>query len=137
MINLRKMARLQCAAWIGLALFLVSSATPASGKKTKLIVTVSDRDTSLLILATKVIIKPLGQVEGWPKHKDKLELDGDEKGRVSVMLGAGRYLVQGSNPGGIKLPADTEVTIEPGQNKPVEIRLVLRYWDCDKVTCEV
>ena len=50
----------------------------------------------------------------------------------------GQYLVAAYQSIGIKEPAETLVTILPMENtKPILVRLVLQYWDCTKVTCEI
>jgi hypothetical protein len=114
--------------------FCVSSTRAAP--RTKLIVMVIEDDRPSL--GARVVIKPTGMTAGWPKGKDQIELYVDFSGRAWTRLGPGQYLVTAYQSIGSKVPADTLVTIPPLEHtRPILVRLVLQYWDCANVTCEI
>ena len=84
---------------------------------------------------SKVTIRPLGSVAGWPEGKSRITLTTDTKGHASAHLGPGKYLAVAHDPGNSRLPADGSFSIKPGQSMPMKIHLNLLYWDCGKVTC--
>jgi hypothetical protein len=86
-------------------------------------------------LASKITIKPMGAVEGWPEGKAVIELTTGLRGRASIRLGPGKYKVVAQQSLNIKLPADGWFVIQPGEQRPRKIFLKLLYWDCAHVTC--
>ena len=129
-----KMRCVGCFAILACLAFCVGSTQAVS--RTKLIVMVIEDDRPSL--GARVVIKPTGVAEGWPKGKDQIELNVDGRGRAWTRLDPGQYLVTAYQSIGIKEPASTVVSIPSLENsRPILVRLVLQYWDCAKVTCEI
>jgi len=84
---------------------------------------------------SKVVIKPLSAVEGWPDNQSHITLTTDAKGHTSLPLGPGKYRATAYDPMHTKLPAAGWFVIKPGQRQPEKIFLNLLYWDCSRVTC--
>jgi hypothetical protein len=85
----------------------------------------------------KVTIRPQGKVEGWSKGTAGIVLTADDKGRATTHLGPGSYWVTAVDSIAAKEPESGPLKITSGQKDPAMIRLILRYWDCAHVTCEV
>jgi hypothetical protein len=126
----RCMARLVVA-----ALLALNASTAQAAPRTKLIVIVIEDDAPAF--AAKVVIRPTGPVAGWPMGKEQIELMADDRGRAWTRLGVGQYRVTAYQSIGIRLPAETLVTTSAENTNPIQVRLVLQYWDCTKVTCEI
>jgi hypothetical protein len=86
---------------------------------------------------SKITIRPMGTVEGWPEGKAVIALTADLQGRASMRLGPGKYKVVAHQSLNIKLPADGWFAIKPGEQRPRKIFLKLLYWDCSHVTCKL
>jgi hypothetical protein len=120
---------------VAVAVFLALSVSPAhAAPRTKLVVMVTDDDSPAL--AARIVIRPTGVAAEWPRGKDQIELVTDERGRAWTRLGVGQYLVTANQSLGSKEPALTLVTIPAESSKPIQVRLVLQYWDCAKVQCQ-
>ena len=125
----------RCVAGLLIAGFLALGIVSAQAKRAKLIVVVTEDDRPTI--GSKVVIEPTGLGVEWPKDQNQMDLTTDERGRARARLGVGQYRVTAYHPFGARLPAATLVTIPVTSLKPVEIRLVLQYWDCTKLTCEL
>ena len=128
--GIRTAARLAVAGFLALNVFCAQAAP-----RTKLIVIVIE--DSAPAFGAKVVVRPAGIVAGWPKGKDQIELELDEHGRAWTKLGVGQYRVTAYQSIGIKLPAETLITIPAENLKPIQVCLVLQYVNCSKVTCEL
>jgi hypothetical protein len=84
---------------------------------------------------SKITIRPMGTVEGWPEGKTVIELTTDLQGRGATRLGPGKYKVVAHQSMNSKLPADGWFAIKAGEQRPRKIFLKLLYWDCAHVTC--
>jgi hypothetical protein len=84
---------------------------------------------------SKVVIRPIGVVEGWPEGNTEIILTTDNRGHASTQLGPGKYKIVVHDPMNTRLPADGWFAIKAGQRQPQKVRLNLLYWDCAKVTC--
>jgi hypothetical protein len=103
--------------------------------RVKVLVNITEDDGPCL--GAKVVIRPKGEVEGWPKGKTQIVLETGLDGRTYTTLGAGKYRITAVDSIQNKLPADAYFTVKPGQVTPMKIRLNLLYWDCAHVTCEL
>jgi hypothetical protein len=84
----------------------------------------------------QITIRPVGAANGWPRGKTEIKLTADDEGRAKVKLGAGTYQVIAQDSIMNKEPESARIKV-PGSGKVLSIRLVLRYWNCGVVTCEL
>jgi hypothetical protein len=132
----KRMSRRCSGALIAVLAILAGSVVRAQDKpNVKVVVNITEDDKPCL--GAKVVIRPKGQVEGWPKGKAQIVLETGLGGRTSTTLGAGKYRITAVDSIQNKVPADAYFTIKAGQVMPMKIRLNLLYWDCAHVTCEL
>jgi hypothetical protein len=112
---------------------IAQSAIPQEPARVLVTFGVTEDDTPASF--SKITIRPMGTVEGWPEGKAVIALTADLQGRASIRLGPGKYKVVAHQSLNIKLPADGWFAIKPGEQRPRKIFLKLLYWDCAHVTC--
>lgn len=84
----------------------------------------------------QITIKPVGAANGWPGGKTEIKMTADDKGRATVRLGAGTYQVIAQDSVMNMEPESARIKV-PGSGKVLSIRLVLRYWNCEVVQCQL
>ena len=84
----------------------------------------------------QITIKPVGAANGWPCGKTEIKMTADDKGRAKVRLGAGTYQVIAQDSVMNMEPESARIKV-PGSGKVLSIRLVLRYWNCEVVQCQL
>src|ERR1700674_2620821 len=84
----------------------------------------------------RITIRPAGAVNGWPQGKAEIELTANEQGRAKIRLGPGTYQVTAQDSIMNKEPESARIKVL-GSGKVLSIRLVLRYWNCAVVHCEL
>jgi hypothetical protein len=75
-------------------------------------------------------------VNAWPRGKTEIELTANEQGRAKIRLGGGTYQVTAQDSIMNKEPESTRIKV-PGSGEVLRVRLVLRYWNCAVVQCEL
>jgi hypothetical protein len=128
----KRISRCQRAAFMVVSMLFAATVVHAQdGAKAKVAIVVTE-DGAPCPWA-KVVIR----LRGEPQSKAQIMLSTDLAGRTSTTLGAGNYRITAVDSIRSRLPALAYFKIEPGQNKTMKIRLVLQYWDCAHVTCEL
>jgi hypothetical protein len=62
---------------------------------------------------SRVVIRPIAVVEGWPEGKTEITFTTDNRGHASIQLGLGKYKIVAHDPMNTKLPADGWFAIRP------------------------
>jgi hypothetical protein len=132
---IRAVTTAMVALFLGFFAFAVSAQTPPPRQPANVLVTFMVTEDHSAAAFSKITIRPMGVVEGWPEGKAVIALTTDLEGQASIRLGPGKYKVVAHQSLNIKLPADGWFAIEPGEPRPRKIFLKLLYWDCAHVTC--
>lgn len=115
--------------------FALFAETPSPQQPAKVLVNFVVTEDDSAAAFSRITIRPMGTVEGWPEGKAVTALTTDLQGRASIRLGPGKYKVVAHQSLNIKLPADGWFAIKRGEHRPRKIYLKMLYWDCAHVTC--